>query len=194
MGRPRQFDRRKALTKALYVFWCKGYEATSMTDLQKALGIGRQSLYTTFGDKDALYVEALQLYITLTEQTIASRFDGTCGVEDIRVHLYEVIDRMTQPQPRTGCFVTNTCIELSAKGGRAAEMVSATLEMMTTCFTRALENSQNEGALRSHVNVPGAAYSLTLLNTGMLVMVKNGATAASLRAAVDNAIDGLVAE
>src|SRR5258706_15440178 len=62
MARPKEFDRDRALKKAMDVFWQQGYEATSTDDLVRAIGIGRQSRYDTFGDKHRLYLEALRLY------------------------------------------------------------------------------------------------------------------------------------
>src|SRR5260370_34278679 len=62
MARPREFDRGEALKRALAVFWEKGFEATSTDDLVRAMSIGRQSMYDTFGDKHQLYLETLQLY------------------------------------------------------------------------------------------------------------------------------------
>src|SRR3712207_2285373 len=61
-GRPRKFDREAALALATHVFWSKGYEAASISDLTKAMGIGSPSLYAAFGSKEALYAEALQHY------------------------------------------------------------------------------------------------------------------------------------
>src|ERR1700726_688126 len=62
MARPREFDRDGAVERAMSVFWRKGYAATSTDDLLRAMNIGRQSLYDTFGDKHRLYLEALQRY------------------------------------------------------------------------------------------------------------------------------------
>src|ERR1700736_2183719 len=62
MARPREFDRDVAVERAMSVFWSKGYGATSTDDLLRAMKIGRQSMYDTFGDKRRLYVEALQRY------------------------------------------------------------------------------------------------------------------------------------
>src|SRR3954467_15810159 len=61
-GRPREFDVDHALTAALRVFWSKGYEGASMTDLTDAMGITRPSLYAAFGNKEALFRKALDLY------------------------------------------------------------------------------------------------------------------------------------
>ena len=64
MGRPRSFDIDRALDRALQVFWRKGYEGTSLSDLTKAVGVNRPSLYAAFGDKKALFRKALDRYLT----------------------------------------------------------------------------------------------------------------------------------
>ena len=61
-GRPRSFDRDAALDQAVRLFWSKGYEATSISDLTAALGIGVRSLYAAFGDKKALFDEVVEAY------------------------------------------------------------------------------------------------------------------------------------
>ena len=58
LGRPKEFDRREALEKAMEAFWAKGYEGTSVSDLLEAMGIHRGSMYDTFGDKRSLFLEA----------------------------------------------------------------------------------------------------------------------------------------
>src|SRR5882757_909758 len=62
MARPREFDRDEAVERAMSVFWQKGYAATSTDDLLRAMNIGRQSMYDTFGDKHRLYLEAIEKY------------------------------------------------------------------------------------------------------------------------------------
>src|SRR5260370_36792414 len=73
MGRPKEFDRDRALKKALDVFWQQGYEATSTDNLVRAIGIGRQSMYDTFGDTRQLYLEALPLYKANTGAALSKR-------------------------------------------------------------------------------------------------------------------------
>ena len=61
-GRPRAFDAEAALDRALQVFWRQGYEGTSLSDLTKATGLNRPSLYAAFGNKEALFRKALDRY------------------------------------------------------------------------------------------------------------------------------------
>src|SRR5579864_7728429 len=63
MGRPRSFDIDRALDRALLVFWRKGYEGASLSDLTKAVGVNRPSLYAAFGDKEELFRKALDRYL-----------------------------------------------------------------------------------------------------------------------------------
>ena len=71
IGRPREFDEDEALAKILDVFWAKGFEGTSMSDLETATGLRKGSLYAAFGDKRAMYLKALALY-------------GRTAIDDVR--------------------------------------------------------------------------------------------------------------
>jgi AcrR family transcriptional regulator len=74
-GRPRSFDRGRALERAMHVFWRQGYEATSVSDLTRAMGINPPSLYAAFGDKEQLYLEALGRYQQRRVESMAKWFD-----------------------------------------------------------------------------------------------------------------------
>src|SRR3569833_1809152 len=69
-GRPRQFDRDKALQDAMMVFWANGYHATSMPVLCEAMGIDVKSLYAAFGNKEKLFVETVGLYMKATQDLL----------------------------------------------------------------------------------------------------------------------------
>ena len=85
MVRPREFDRDEVLERAMSVFWSKGFTATSTSDLVEAMKIGRQSMYDSFGDKRALYLEALAQYqqqsVTAHIGRLRSGKTGLAGIE-----------------------------------------------------------------------------------------------------------------
>jgi AcrR family transcriptional regulator len=84
MGRPKEFDRGEVLERAMEVFWTHGFEVTSMSDLQRALGIGRQSLYDTFGDRKAIFDEALGHYVARSNARNDVLLEVDDGLEAVR--------------------------------------------------------------------------------------------------------------
>src|SRR5438309_11392407 len=74
-GRPREFDREAALERAMQVFWRHGYEATSVSDLTRAMGINPPSLYAAFGDKEQLYLSAIERYEQGRREVVAQLLD-----------------------------------------------------------------------------------------------------------------------
>lgn len=106
-GRGR-FDRDAALRSAMTVFWSKGYEATSISDLTEALGIGVKSLYAAFSSKDALYAEALSCYTTSYEHLVLGRFRKAATARDAaRAYLLDSATAMTGADSDlpSGCMV-----------------------------------------------------------------------------------------
>jgi TetR/AcrR family transcriptional repressor of nem operon len=100
MARPKEFDKDEALQKAMNVFWCRGFEATSMQDVVDAMGIKRQSLYDTFGGKHQLYLAALDRYRAEQDAKLLALL-GTPGPvkEKLRKLFYEVIEVSIRPRP-----------------------------------------------------------------------------------------------
>ena len=108
-GRPRAFDRAAALEKAMLLFWRKGYEATSISDLTEAMGIGSPSLYAAFGPKEALYAEALRHYRETFDPPVWDSLESAGSVRDaIERYLMDAAAGLAPgPGARpTGCMVT----------------------------------------------------------------------------------------
>src|ERR1700742_3249196 len=82
MPRSKEFDPQRALDKAMHLFWRQGYENTSLDDLLRAMGIARQSLYDTFGDKRALYLQAMARYRDQTNGAMQQMFAQTPKIKD----------------------------------------------------------------------------------------------------------------
>src|SRR5437870_3401565 len=104
MGRPRAFDVDKALERALRVFWRKGYEGTSLSDLTKAMGINRPSLYAAFGNKEALFRKALDRYAEGPAAYTRTALDGPTARAVVERLLRGVVDLLTNPRHPPGCL------------------------------------------------------------------------------------------
>jgi TetR/AcrR family transcriptional repressor of nem operon len=108
MPRHLEFDRDQALDRAIDVFWEKGYEATSIDDLQHRMGIARASLYNTFGDKKALFLKALERYQALHGSALKLLQQPDSGLDTIR-RVFQLTALESAADPR-GCLVINTAV------------------------------------------------------------------------------------
>lgn len=118
MGRPREFDPEYVLARALEVFWQKGFDGTSFTDLVSCTGILASSLYGAFGDKEALFLQVLDYYEKKHLGFIADSLrQSTCrAVAEMLLRSY--VKLLAGTNGPLGCFRTNTCVTGSSKAAR----------------------------------------------------------------------------
>jgi TetR/AcrR family transcriptional repressor of nem operon len=186
MPRPRSFDEDVVLARAVELFRARGYEATSLADLEAHLGLGRQSLYNTFGDKQALFHKALDHYRrTAGDAMVEGLNRPEAGVEAVREFFRVTIRAMTGESPRSGCLIANTITELASNDPAALLRCNRSREQLERAFRRALEQARARGELPSRVNVDAVATLLVSHNYGLNAMVKTGASADELEAATE---------
>ncbi|MRI31476.1 TetR/AcrR family transcriptional regulator [Endozoicomonas sp. OPT23] len=114
VGRPRNFDIDTALQCAIHVFWEKGYDGASMKDLTQAMGINSPSLYSVFGDKKGLYIQAIQRYMNNESCGPMDAFESEESIEKaICAFMKATLDYATETPEHLGCFMTN-CVSTSA--------------------------------------------------------------------------------
>jgi TetR/AcrR family transcriptional repressor of nem operon len=191
MARPKAFQPDEALDRALSVFWRKGFEATSVSDLVKALGVNRASLYTTFKDKRALFLAAFDRY---DEGEIGAsvrhlRNSEGPGRERIQSLFDDLIRTVEERGHRRGCLVANTAIELAPFDAEIAERVKASHERLTSAFSVAL--AADPGYPTEPERRDRRAHFLTATLMGVHVMVRAGAAPDTLRGIVRIAMRGL---
>lgn len=186
MARPKEFDRNEALQTAVQVFWRRGFEATSMTELRKSMGIGRQSLYDTFGDKEALFAEAFATYIETAmkgAEAVLARGEGLDGVHE----LFE-LTVLQHANGRQGCLIANTCVERAAHDEAVAHLARSGCVGMESRIAAALERAQASGALREDADPAALGAFLTTVLHGLAVRSRAGATFEELRSIADTAL------
>ncbi|ONG56361.1 TetR family transcriptional regulator [Pseudoroseomonas deserti] len=185
-GRPRSFDRERALASAMLLFWRRGYSATSVAELCQAMGIGSPSLYAAFGSKEALYAEALKLYGERFGPRIWTGFDAApTAREAIRSLLLDSAGTLAEDS--CGCMVTLANIgEPGACQAQAllAEMRAAILEKVTGRLAAA----QRSGELPGTVDVAALGRFYLGVQQGMSVQARDGAAQPALAAMAEVAM------
>ena len=149
MAREKEFNQDEVLHKAMEVFWRRGYEAASIQDLVQHMGINRQSMYDTFGDKHALFLQALDRYREIQSRRVFEILDRPGSVKrNVRLLFEEAVERALSDEGRRGCFVGNATSELA---GRCKETAIRTCKSMASAektFQRALMRGTEQGEFR----------------------------------------------
>lgn len=149
MARQKEFNRDEVLQKAMEIFWARGYEGASIQDLVQHMGINRQSMYDTFGDKHALFLQALDRYREVQGRRVFEILDRPGSVKkNVRLLFEEAVERAVSEEGRRGCFVGNAMSELS---GRCKETAIRTCKSITEAektFQRALARGTEQGEFR----------------------------------------------
>lgn len=173
MARPKAFDREVALEQAMYTFWKRGYEATSVQDLVDAMGINRQSLYDTFGDKHALYLEALELYRCTDGQGLIRLLDEPKPLRKRLENAFAtIIQQSLEDKDRKGCFIANATLELAACDGQVRRFVEANLEQVVQRLELELTRAQLKGELAKDKQPRALALFLMNAIQGLRVTAK----------------------
>jgi TetR/AcrR family transcriptional regulator, transcriptional repressor for nem operon len=181
MARPKEFDRDDVVTRAMAVFWEKGYEATSTEDLLRAMGIGRQSMYDTFGDKRRLYLEALQRYQAETGARLIERLHAVeSPLQAIEQTLFAVAAETPAERAR-GCMYVNSIVELATKDPEVASLAKSATILCETAFERIVREAKHKGEVDPCVDERKAGRFLLATVQGLRVMAKAGATQEALR-------------
>lgn len=173
MARHKEFDREEALQKAMEIFWRRGYEATSIQDLVEHMGINRQSIYDTFGDKHALYLAALDRYREQSAAQFVELLEGPGSLKKSLRRLFDsVIDEATTDESRRGCFMANATMELAAGCTETATRAETNLQHVERAFEGALKRAQGAGEIASGRSPRSLARFLFNNLVGLRVMAK----------------------
>ncbi|MFE9018669.1 TetR/AcrR family transcriptional regulator [Streptomyces sp. NPDC007808] len=190
MARTKEFDPEAALQAALELFWRRGYEATSMADLVEHLGIGRASLYATFGSKHELYLKALERYdragLPPIVRELSQPGPALPAVRSVvRRYATEAADDRLR---RNGCLVTNTAAELAPHDPAAARQVERNWDQLETVLHSTLLRAQAQGELPADRDPLTLARMLLVLLQGLRVVGKASPDPARVRDAAEQAL------
>lgn len=190
MARPKEFDRDLALQKAMMVFWEKGYAATSAADLVQAMGIGRQSLYDTFGDKHQLYLEALALYSQASVAELVQSMRAARPLEAIEAMLMAFAAR-PEEQNALGCMGINSICELGLQDEAVNALREQSAAPLRESLMALLEQAKAGGDADPALDAAAGADFILATLAGMKVIAKGGANAQALRSVGALAVQAL---
>jgi AcrR family transcriptional regulator len=192
MARPRAFDRDQVLDVAVSVFREKGFDGTSMDDLVTAMNIGRQSLYSTFGDKRALYLEALQRYNSgsVSDRIRAAR-QAASPIKVIESLLLGFAEQGSDAAI-AACLGVNAICEFGASDADVSRITRESGHSLQRFLERTLRESRALGEIDDAVDPKAAAQFVAATLTGMKVSARGGADAGTLRNIARFALRSLV--
>lgn len=183
MPRKKQFEIDDALTKAMREFWGRGYHPTSMQDLVDCMGIGRGSIYDTFGSKRGLFLQALDYYLKNYLTAFRETLANSSSPSDSIMNVFEsAIAALVVEGSRDGCFIINTAVELAAHDDEVAEVVAEMFRQIEQTFRALIEQGQATGNVPPTVDSMLTARSLLSLYIGLRILTRSNPDVSVLRA------------
>lgn len=192
-GRPRSFNRDEALEKALYAFWQHGYEATSVADLTRVLGIGAPSLYAAFGDKKALFDAAVEAYATTDNGTFIDRAlaEEPTAVAAFSRILREAAVGYTAPDHPRGCMVLS--VGVSATTPEVVTKMRELRALNLAAMTARVQADVTAGVLPPGTDTEKLASYAGAVLQGMSAQARDGADRELLMRVAEVAAAGFAA-
>lgn len=190
-GRPRSFDTDEALDRALDVFWRHGFQGASLTELTEAMGLNKPSLYAAFGDKESLYLKALDRYAALCAAEHISKLqqepDARRAIADF---MHSIAAMLADPKYPGGCCVINGVADCG--GATTPPAVDAALRKQLqgneVMLKDRLVRAQRDGQLPKGKSAEELAALFSALIAGIAVLAKGGAGRTKLDKVIDAAL------
>ena len=188
-GRPRQFDRAAALRRAMEVFWARGYEGTSVSDLTGALEINRPSLYAAFGNKEALFREAVELYDHVEGEAARRVLDeaptARAAVEGM---LRENAVSYADPARPPGCMIVLAAAVGAAESADVRAFLAERRRDSHEALRSRIQKGIDDGELPPETDAGSLAEFYVTVLHGLSIQARDGATAGALEHTVQHAM------
>lgn len=147
MSRPKAFDEAAVLDQALELFRARGYKHTSFSDLVGELGVSRQSLYDTYGDKQTLYQTALHRYLDQGLDRLRRQLDDPAPVREVLARLFKGMINANCDGGSPGCLMVNAMVELSPHDADTRALAQKHAREIEGLFASRLSAAQRAGDL-----------------------------------------------
>lgn len=176
MGRPRAFDTEKALENALAVFWQKGYEGASLSDLTSAMGINKPSLYSAFGNKEQLFLKAIDLYEKRPCNFYYPALEKPTAFEVAECMLRGAANSLADTSHPQGCIVVQGALSCSEAGTSVKQALIAKRLSAEQELSERFSRAQAQGDLPASADPTALAKFLGTVMQGMAIQATSGAS------------------
>lgn len=190
-GRPRTFDRDRALDRALEVFWRKGYEGASLSDLTKAMRINRPSLYAAFGDKEQLFRRVLDRYAEGHAAYSRDALNERTARAVIEKLLYGTADSSSDARHPKGCLFVQGALACGDDASCVKRELTLRREAGEQALHERLRRAKAEGDLPAASDPAALARYVVSVCQGIAVQAASGASRAELRKIADMAMQAV---
>lgn len=168
MPRPKSFDPDTVLAHAMGVFWEKGYDAASISDLTAAMGINRFSLYDTFGDKHELYLKALDSYHERVVEPHLEKIDAIDSLDALEAYFSMIIEYQHSDEHSKCCMMHMAATSLIGADAAAKAKIEAVCNQAHHAFCGVLQRVKDNGELRDGINIEDAAWIVKIAQAGLV--------------------------
>ena len=191
-GRPLSFDRGEAIQRAMEVFWARGFEGTTLEDLQTAMGgLTPPSIYNAFGSKEQLFKEAANLYVAcFGEPTVRALEQAPTAREGLETMLRMTAKFLSQPGKPHGCLLVLGATNCTPANKGAQDYLQAIRRQAPKVLKQRLDRSVAQGELPAGLDTNAVAAFYAAVIHGLGVRAGDGASRKDLLAAVDGAMAG----
>ena len=188
LGRPRAFDRELALEAAMRVFWAHGFEGASLTALTAAMGINRPSLYAAFGDKAALFREAVARYGIGPGRYVRRALGRPTARQVAETLLRGAVAAATEPTLPSGCLWVQGALVAGAESSAIRGEMAAIRDGGIAQVRERLERARREDDLPAGTDVDALTLFLVSVMNGISVQASSGRSREALNGVVDLAL------
>jgi TetR/AcrR family transcriptional repressor of nem operon len=181
MARPKEFDQDRALRKAIRLFSQQGFAATSTDDLMRVMDVGRQSMYDTFGDKRALFLQALKMYVAESVHSINVELERSgSALSAVRKALVTFAERKDLSSAE-GCMGLNAISEFGQRDADVTRIIGNAARVQRQTLIRVLQKAKKQQELSSDADLVSMADFFESTLAGIRMAAKAGKSRRALQ-------------
>lgn len=191
-GRPLEFNPDEAIDRGVELFWSKGYEATSLSDLLDDMKISKSSFYQAFGSKHELFEQCLARFRERQVTRMRAALDGSASAKRfIRSMLAAIVADAAKMETPKGCLIMNTATEFAGRDAAVARLVSHATSDFADVFAAAIRRAQRDGEIAPERDAEALARYVVSTISGLKTMVKAGFSPKAVDEVVEVAMGAL---